>query len=481
MTNIKLKTNVMFIIFVFSFAFTCSCDNKVQHQYYDAVINGARLYYHFITVDSTKPYVFFLHGGPGGNSQQVEQLFPYLTEEKVNWVFMDQRGSGRSAVYHSDPVKSELTLDQLTPELMVEDIEAIRQKHNLGKIIVYGHSWGGNLATYYVYRYPESLLGYIIASCSHNWQENNNTIIDYYLKYIPETTNILQNWISNGYSKDLAYYLPQLIRLLETRGERDIIESMLRKEKPTGTVKVRVEELIDSMKEIRLKLMSCRGKKFDANVVAETCGLTASLGSYGLTNTPALDLNQFPPLLPVKPNSVQEAWADSLPRDNVWYYSHFKVSGVFWCGQYDLWGPESMVPASILAPNSSYFIFPRSGHDYYLSEPYLFTRKLLEAVDTFRGVKKDSIDRSLWPLWTGLYENSMFGECKVVIEGKDLVAYLVGSRVVLEPISSNEFIMHGGPGSGGKVTMIVESDGTCNTFIGKGLTFKRVLKEKKNK
>jgi pimeloyl-ACP methyl ester carboxylesterase len=39
---------------------------------------------------------------------------------------------------------------------MLNDIEFIRKKHELGKIVIYGHSWGGNLAAHYVDKYPGS-------------------------------------------------------------------------------------------------------------------------------------------------------------------------------------------------------------------------------------------------------------------------------------------------------------------------------------
>ncbi|WP_353651686.1 alpha/beta fold hydrolase [Pseudoalteromonas sp. NBT06-2] len=64
---------------------------------------------------------------------------------------------------------------------MLNDIEFIREKYELGKIIIFGHSWGGDLAAHYVDKYPKSVWGYIIASTAHHYKNNSLVLMVYLL------------------------------------------------------------------------------------------------------------------------------------------------------------------------------------------------------------------------------------------------------------------------------------------------------------
>ena len=89
-----------------------------------------------------------LHGGPGASH---DYFLPYLLPlaRKNRLIFIDERGSGRSQ-------KIENT-EAYTVENMVEDVEAVRQVLELGKISLLGHSYGGVLAQAYVLKYQENL------------------------------------------------------------------------------------------------------------------------------------------------------------------------------------------------------------------------------------------------------------------------------------------------------------------------------------
>jgi proline iminopeptidase len=80
-------------------------------------------------------------------------FFPYLLPlartNKI--VFIDERGSGRSEKLGD--------VSQYTVENMVEDIEAVRQALNLGKISLFGHSFGGVLAQAYAQTVNDFLHG----------------------------------------------------------------------------------------------------------------------------------------------------------------------------------------------------------------------------------------------------------------------------------------------------------------------------------
>jgi proline iminopeptidase len=96
--------------------------------------------------------VMCLHGGPGVGS--YPRLMRYFDPEKFFMVNHDQRGSGRSRPY------GELR-ENTTPNL-VEDIEKLRQHLGLGKVLIFGGSWGSTLGLAYAEKYPENVTGMVL-------------------------------------------------------------------------------------------------------------------------------------------------------------------------------------------------------------------------------------------------------------------------------------------------------------------------------
>ena len=112
--------------------------------------DGTRLYYRvYGNIGDT---VVFLHGGPGGNLETpMEVLLQLATKHVV--VAYDQRGGGQSTVKDS----SSITLQK-----HVDDLETIREAFNINTMSIFGYSWGGTLALYYVYQYPEHVTRMIL-------------------------------------------------------------------------------------------------------------------------------------------------------------------------------------------------------------------------------------------------------------------------------------------------------------------------------
>ncbi|MEE3928248.1 prolyl aminopeptidase [Mycoplasmopsis ciconiae] len=91
--------------------------------------------------------VIFVHGGPGAGSSEASRSF--FDPEYYKIIRFDQRGCGKSTPY------AELW-ENNTWEL-VEDIETIRKTFNLGKVILFGGSWGSTLSLVYAITYPENV------------------------------------------------------------------------------------------------------------------------------------------------------------------------------------------------------------------------------------------------------------------------------------------------------------------------------------
>jgi proline iminopeptidase len=112
---------------------------------HDEVLNGVRLYYRVAGASDQTPVVF-LHGGPGYNSHSFATLAGPRLENDLKMIYFDQRGSGRS----ERPWTQAYSID-----ILVQDIEALRQRLGAPRIALIGHSFGGTLALEYAARYPE--------------------------------------------------------------------------------------------------------------------------------------------------------------------------------------------------------------------------------------------------------------------------------------------------------------------------------------
>lgn len=92
-----------------------------------------------------------LHGGPGMGSRKGDwNTFQPLTDT-YRLISYDQRGNGESE-----------GREPYSHAQFVADLEALRQKLNLGKIILLGGSYGGYIALEYALRHPENLHALIL-------------------------------------------------------------------------------------------------------------------------------------------------------------------------------------------------------------------------------------------------------------------------------------------------------------------------------
>ena len=99
--------------------------------------------------------ILIINGGPGMNSEGFASLAQELGKTHLAILF-DQRGTGQSTM-------SEISSETMTMDLMVSDIEAIREHFGFKNWIVLGHSFGGMLASYYLKKHPERMKGLILS------------------------------------------------------------------------------------------------------------------------------------------------------------------------------------------------------------------------------------------------------------------------------------------------------------------------------
>ena len=99
--------------------------------------------------NASKGHIIFYHGACGRSQMWAHQ---YDAFEGFDLYFVNVRGQGES------PMKVGL----LDLEGAVQDVDAILSYFQLDKVILVGHSWGGNPLQEYTYRHPERVLALVM-------------------------------------------------------------------------------------------------------------------------------------------------------------------------------------------------------------------------------------------------------------------------------------------------------------------------------
>ncbi|MDR3369251.1 prolyl aminopeptidase [Rhodoferax sp.] len=115
--------------------------------------------------------VLFLHGGPGAGTAPSHRQF--FDPARYRIVLFDQRGSGRSV-----PLGE---ARQNTTQLLIDDIERLREMMAIKEWLIFGGSWGSTLALAYGQTHPERCTGFILRGIFLGTQ----TEIDWFLQGMP--------------------------------------------------------------------------------------------------------------------------------------------------------------------------------------------------------------------------------------------------------------------------------------------------------
>jgi proline iminopeptidase len=115
-------------------------------------VKGFRLFYK--TFGTGEEILLCLHGGPGATHQYLLSLGE-LGDDKLKVVMYDQLGVGAS----EKPKDTSL----FTIEYGTEEVEGFRKAMNLGKVNLFGSSYGGGLALQYALKYQTNIKKLIIA------------------------------------------------------------------------------------------------------------------------------------------------------------------------------------------------------------------------------------------------------------------------------------------------------------------------------
>ena len=122
------------------------------------MLGGQEQYLIIRAVDSTKPVMLFLHGGPGSPEYAFMNNTNRAIENDLVMVYWEQRGAGKS--YSKDiPIES-MNLSQFISDTReLSELLALRFKQD--KIYIMGHSWGSFLGILTAYEHPELFHAYL--------------------------------------------------------------------------------------------------------------------------------------------------------------------------------------------------------------------------------------------------------------------------------------------------------------------------------
>jgi len=183
--------------------------------------------------------VMVLHGGPGAGC--YPGYFRYFNPERYNIILHDQRGSGQSKPYAE-------TRENTTQNL-VEDIEKLRKHLNLGKVLLFGGSWGTTLALAYAEAYPQNVSGMILRGV---FTASKSEIDHFYhggtASYFPENYDRLLGQIDEPDKLNYPSQLLKKIQSPDTVASRNAAAAWARYEGKISAISISDEQMDEILK-----------------------------------------------------------------------------------------------------------------------------------------------------------------------------------------------------------------------------------------
>jgi proline iminopeptidase len=181
----------------------------------DILTSGEKVFIHLEFSGNSKGYpVIYLHGGPGDCiNPRVRRLY---NPKKYNIIMFDQRGCGKS--------KPHCHTEKNTTQLLISDMEKIRELVGCDKWLVSGGSWGSSLALLYAQTYPNRTSGLILRGV-YDLSENNCVLDTVFKDKKDEMKHILK--VKTNNESEEARKLTQVLKKPKTNKTRKKVVQML--------------------------------------------------------------------------------------------------------------------------------------------------------------------------------------------------------------------------------------------------------------
>ncbi len=208
-----MKKRSFLLIVIFSVLFHIPANKQVQAKLWPELkpyktdylkVSGLHEIFYQLGGNPKGRPVMVIHGGPGGGCSP--DMFRFFNPVKFHIILHDQRGAGQSKPYAE--------IKENTTAYLVEDIEKLRTHFGLGKVLLFGGSWGSTLALAYAETYPQNVSGMILRGVFTGSKEE----IDHFYhggtaRYFPENYEKLLQYIDNPETKN---YPAQLLEKIQS-------------------------------------------------------------------------------------------------------------------------------------------------------------------------------------------------------------------------------------------------------------------------
>lgn len=183
---------VLTYILPFILLISCTSTKKItspkgisEIQYLD--INNLKQYVLIRGKDTSNPVLLFLHGGPGASATALLRKFNSELENHFTVVYWDQRNAGKS--YNKKTPNKEIKVAKY-----IQDVDTLtaylKNRFNVDKIFLIGHSWGSRLGLYAIQKNPENYFGYVGIGQELASYEGELISYQYTLKRAKEINNL---------------------------------------------------------------------------------------------------------------------------------------------------------------------------------------------------------------------------------------------------------------------------------------------------
>jgi pimeloyl-ACP methyl ester carboxylesterase len=130
-------------------------------------------------LDTTKPIILFLHGGPGSSMMGLYKKCAAELEKRFVVVLWDQRGAGKS--FAANHPHSDMNINQFISDTC-ELTEMLCDRFKQKKVFLMGHSWGSVIGVFAVQKRPELFHAFIGIGQVVNMLENEKVSYEWTLE-----------------------------------------------------------------------------------------------------------------------------------------------------------------------------------------------------------------------------------------------------------------------------------------------------------
>ncbi|MGM0168382.1 hypothetical protein IGI39_004137 [Enterococcus sp. AZ135] len=311
-------------------------------------LGGIKQYIQIRGEDAANPIVLVLHGGPGSNMSYYSYDWQSAFEQDYTIVHWDQRGCGNTFYCNREGAKP--TVDVLLSDVD-ELVDHLRLTYNKEKIIILGHSWGTFLGGIYAGKHPEKVSAYVGVSQMLDFKQSEKVSAEEAIRFAKQISR----------NKDAAKIEEQLEGILSYRRiDRKCAADFLKFRQLKGKYLPNGEEL--SMRHTMWNIFS----------------------SPYMTSNDLKWLFNFKQLI----ESNTELYKELLSEKNLSMYDFsmdYEIPTFIVAGDCDWITPFSMALDyfnDISAPQKKFISIEKAGHSPFMDKPAIFSKELLEVLDT---------------------------------------------------------------------------------------------------